>query len=182
MSDIVNVTRTYRFADGIPLVNSQLDSELSNIVDRINKNISYVTANVYKTSIVLSSNALIFQGNGVNWDLTSIALTNGEWDIWATAGMRVIGTDVVTRWGAGLWSVSGDTAFDASASFPNNQVSVIPSITSTPTGNNYNYLNILPFRFNVTPSSQTLYLKLVANYSAGTPTGFGSIVARRVNI
>lgn len=177
MADIVNISRTYTFTNGITLVNSQLESEISNIVDRINKNISILTDNVFVQSFVTSSLPTAFGGSGVILNLMSISLGVGEFDINAMVGCQALqasGT-VISRWAGGI-STSISSIPDGYLAAQDGIIPPPPPVASS----SNSYIVIPPHRTGVV-SPTTFYFNCLATYTGGAPYAFGVLQARRVS-
>lgn len=110
-----------------------------------------------------------FGASATYYDVTSIALTPGDWDIsgmvWfygvgVTGGQGIMGIST-TSGNSGTGLTAGDTRADTYFS----------GVTSGAT--------VAPFRVTIS-SNTTYYLKVHATYSAGSPQYSGRISARRV--
>lgn len=107
-------------------------------------------------------------------DITSISLTAGDWDVcglgwwnasgatWTTALIGISTTSGDSATGLVAGSTSGQMNFASTSTIPSTFPVAIPLV-----------------RFSLA-STTTIYLKMRASYSAGTPVAFGSIRARRV--
>lgn len=184
MADIVNITRTYTFANGIPLVNSQLESEIQNIVDTFNKDIAVITGNVDIFDFAVEPGIGIgtqLSASNTYLLLCSISLGIGEWQVSGMAGLQDTSGSISSLFQAGITS-------DTSTVLPNFNgyiagqkdvgVFVYPART---------YISIPPFNYNVSSggnslASVTLYLKVAATFTGSpNPYVFGSIRARRMS-
>lgn len=122
----------------------------------------------YVESVVGSTFA---PATGAWGDLTSISLSAGDWDISAVVACTLNGATMTTNVGGigtatgnnGAGIVTGDTRIDMA--------------TATI---NYDSSGVCPCKRVSLASTMTYYLKMIANYSAGTPKFYGRISARRV--
>lgn len=119
------------------------------------------------SSVVLSGAALNFTTT-VNRDITSIALTAGDWDIWGNVFVTASGGANILS--AFAWINS------TSATKPDNALCGLISFNGNIGGSN----NVTCPSFRVSLAAPTTYyLSGQVTYSAGTKTGCGGIYARR---
>lgn len=124
-----------------------------------------ISANVVQGSAVALTSATIA-------NVTSIALTAGDWDIFAEVGFIPGGTTTITRWGGSI-----ETANNIFSSVAPN--SVIWSMGSFTPGANANLFNVGPLRVSLSAGA-TYYLNAVSTFATSTNAAFGTIRARRV--
>lgn len=196
MADIVNITRMYQFADGIPLVNSQLEQEIQNIVDKTNRNISNITDNVTiqanRTIGYIGSTEVQFGSSGNLTFIQSITLTQGQWTISGLAGMYMT-DNMVSRWGATITTSSTVGAVpvyptNVSAPWVSSQLDIAPRTYSASAP--YDYIVFPSYTFGVDGVSgsypvltaTTIYLKAYAVYTGTAPYGFGFVRAERKSV
>lgn len=104
-------------------------------------------------------------------DLTSIALSVGDWDVSVLLDAAINGATMTGGVGAGLSTTSGNTTPSTLGSSYAN--------TAPPTSTANTSVAIPGFRVSLAAPA-TYYLKYAATYSAGTPQATGRISARRV--
>jgi len=105
------------------------------------------------------------------FDVTSISLTAGDWDITWRAGFTLNGA-VCTHALAGIGTTSGNST--AGMAEGNNLFESLPPTSVTDT-----YVCIANYRVNISTTT-TYYAKERFDFSAGTPQGYGTICARRI--
>jgi len=120
------------------------------------------------SSAVLLTNAVSFTTTQAK-DVTSIALTAGDWDVSGNITFNASGNVVTT---IEAWSS------ESSATKPDLSLVCGLTIGSASSDPSYSGVTIAPFRVNVS-GSQTVYLSGQANFSSGSCTGSGYIIARR---
>jgi len=179
------ISRTYRFEDSLKLMGSHLESEISNIVNAWNNhnrglikfdNLKGTSTNddsgigmmgEHKLSSVTLGNSVSSTGSGKWFDVTSLSLTAGDWDVSGFVTLILNGS-VVTLYIMGIDTASGDN-------FTGNEYffCFLPTISYDSSG------AVLTTRFSLA-STTMIYLKADAQYSGGTPKAYGRISARRV--
>lgn len=111
-------------------------------------------------------------------NITSITLTDGDWDIRAILCFTLVGAT------SSAMSSSLSLTSATVASLDDTAVGVVPirmeenRTTTTLTGDTC--VVTPPTRYNYTGASDTVYLVARSTFTAGTVAGFGSITARRV--
>ena len=162
----MSITRTYTFSDSNKLINSQLESEIGNIVDTLN-------SGEYIENFVTDSSPQNFPTSGQYGNLITLNLPLGDWELTASIGAANANSSSVTSWIAGITN---------SYSGPNNagynlynygQQGINPS--SSPTINTY--INL--YRRFLSSSAFTIYLRYGGTYTSGPPVAFGIFRARR---
>ena len=104
-------------------------------------------------------------------NLASISLTAGDWDVSGHALFLLNGATMTTFCAAAV-SIHSDTTTTDHQSGDNVAITFPPDATANPT------VAIPAYRINVS-STTTVYLKVLANFSAGNPQARGRISARR---
>lgn len=125
----------------------------------------------YLESIVLAG-AGVSLTSGSPANITTLSLTAGDWDVWATAGFTPAGGTLPTVLGASI-----STTSNTLATGPNNGAIIYTELTY-PAGRP----QILPVgtkRISIA-STTTIYLVALAGFTVSTLTGYGSLAARRV--
>lgn len=125
----------------------------------------------YIASIVGSGSAVALTTN-VAANITSIALTAGDWDVWANARFTGQAATAVTVLGAGINTVSAAlsaTPAQIAQSFHNGQTPFASTNLSLPVG---------AARFSLSAPA-TIYLVGQCSFSGGTLSAFGALQARR---
>lgn len=141
----------------------------------------YIGEYVYSTIAV---GAISPAGSGTWTNITSITLSAGDWDVTGFASSSLNSATVSSYFYGAVSAYSGITTTDhvdgdnrSSCQSPTSTYNVnlpIPNVRVTSDGTN---LKIAGFTVN---STQTIYLKAVISYSAGTPKFHGRLSARRV--
>ncbi len=104
------------------------------------------------------------------YDITSIALGAGDWDISGVACIQLSGSSMTTSQGV----VSENSGTDATDHLDGDNLIQAPP----PTSGYYIGMTIPTWRLKLAAPGNA-YLKAAATHGAGTPTGFGRISARR---
>lgn len=105
-------------------------------------------------------------------DLTSVSFGIGTWDISAQFGASANGATTTATFSGGLGTVTGNSSTGLVAGDTQ-------SYFSHPTATDNNGSAIAPKRY-VFAAPTTIYLKMQAAYSAGTPIFFGRLTGVRV--
>ena len=107
-------------------------------------------------------------------DLTSIALTAGDWMITCMARFNTATSSGVTAWALGFSSTSGNSATGLT-----NGDNYMAINFAAPGTNSQLAVNIVPKRVSLAGST-TYYLKYLSSYSGGQPVAFGRLTAVRI--
>ena len=112
---------------------------------------------------------------GTYYDVASIQLTAGDWDVSAVCAVKANGS-VCTFVDVGIGTASGNSG--SGIVIGDNAVEV-----AGPVGSVYTAATIASFRVNITGAAQYRYLKAYAGFTGGPtyyPIAYGRISARRV--
>ena len=122
-------------------------------------------------SNVTAASAISLTNSGDYFDVTSISLTAGDWDVSGVVGF--VNNSATTSYTlAGISTTSGNSGTGL--------VGGDNSLEGPPSNNAYNAgITIPAWRLKLTATT-TVYLKTNVGFSAGTPKAFGRISARRV--
>jgi hypothetical protein len=179
-STSTNRTLTLPDVTGTLLTNTSLTttSTLASItttggVDIIGTNTNDAAATGYIGEYVSSTGTNVnATGSGNYFDVASITLTAGDWDVVALGQLTIAGATMAGACLFAIGTVSGNSA-----------TGVVAGDTSLeflqPTGSTNSGASIPMKRYSLA-STTTLYFKGYATYSAGTPQATGRISARRV--
>jgi len=126
----------------------------------------------YISSSVSSASAVSATGTSQWFDVTSISLTAGDWDVSLVHAMILNGS-VTTAATSGIGTATGNSSTGLVQG--DNRLNFTPSTTSTGDVG----VSIPSYRVSIA-STTTYYLKALYVYSAGTPQSYGRISARRV--
>ncbi len=126
----------------------------------------------YFSSAVATGSAVSATGSSQFFDITSITLSAGDWDISAVFVLQLSGATASAATG-GIGTASGNNGAGL-VQGDNRQNFAIPAAGEGDIGE-----CIPAYRVSISGST-TYYLKFLAIYSAGTPKAFGRISARRV--
>lgn len=119
-------------------------------------------------SIIASGSAVSSPGSGTAFDVTSISLTAGDWDV--SGNVQFSGGAITgTRAAASLNTTSATEGTVGDTAFVTTQMPTAAASISVP---------IPPRRISIA-STTTVYLVGRISYTAGSPTAFGHIYARR---
>lgn len=110
-------------------------------------------------------------GTGQWFDLTSIVLNQGDWDVSAEISFNIAGA-TATKCNGAISTSPGNTAVGLVSG--DNWLQTLPGNASTDTG-----VTIAAWRMS-TAAPVNVYLKANWAFSAGTPNSYGRISARRV--
>jgi hypothetical protein len=121
----------------------------------------------YTESVVASGAAVSSTGNGQYFDVTSISLTAGDWDVSGIVNLTPNGA-TVTQYVMGISITTGNSATG------------IEVFNSFPPTAAYDASGAIPSKRYSFSGTTTVYLKAFAAYSVATPKGYGRISARRV--
>lgn len=124
--------------------------------------------------VVSTSSASVSAGTSVQWkDITSISLTAGDWAVTGSAIFETNGATLTGQVQCGISTTSGNSA--TGLAFGDNR------INSTNPGTGGDLVLIIPeWRLSLA-SNSTAYLKMLWNYSLGTPQVSGyRLSAKRV--
>lgn len=175
MVNIVNVTRTYRFSDGITLVNTQLESELSNMVDTVNKNFSLFSS---LNNTVSSTSFLLFPASGVYGDATSISLSSGNWLVNCMGVLTEGNLEVHSGFHLGISTTSGNSSTGLTTG---DNLAIFGNSSTLETFDYPITLSIPSYRMSLS-STTTVYLKYQAWWSGnGAPLLSSRISAIRIS-
>lgn len=126
----------------------------------------------YVSSAVATGSAVSSTGTTQWFDVTSISLTAGDWDISCVIAGKDNGA-TISAWTGGIGTATGNNG--AGLVQGDNRLNMsIPNSTEGDIG-----LSIPAWRVSIT-STTTYYLKALFIFSAGTPQSYGRISARRV--
>lgn len=125
----------------------------------------------YIESIVASASSVSSSGSGQWFDVTSISLTAGDWDISAVI-MHALNGATSTACQGFIGTVSGNN--NTGLSYGANASAALPPTSVIDVG-----IAIPNYRVSIA-STTTYYLKSLFVFSAGTPKAYGRISARRV--
>jgi hypothetical protein len=134
------------------------------------------TGNVgeYLSSIVVQGSAIALT-NVSAANITSISLTSGDWDVWASPYFTGNAATVLNAVVASINNVSNtlNQVPPFSTSFPFN------SFTGFANANPMAIAPLGPVRFSVTASSSQVFLVVQSSFTTNTASGFGAMQARR---
>lgn len=123
-------------------------------------------------SSTLASGSAISLTNDVSADVTSVSLTAGDWDVWATAIFTGNAATTVTQLNASISTTSATV--DGTIGRLSNRTSA--SYTAFAVG--INTLGCGPARISLA-STTTVYLVATATFATNTASAYGGIFARR---
>ena len=110
-------------------------------------------------------------GTGQWFDVASIALTKGDWDLSVMVVTQANGSTMTAGTGVAVSSTAGNST--AGLVLGNNLIGIgMPTATNNETGNIKKRVSIA--------ATQTWYAKCNLSFSAGTPRAFATIQARRI--
>lgn len=123
------------------------------------------------SSVVASSTPVNSTGTGQFFDVTSISLTAGDWDVSPQVCFALNGATATVA-GAAVSITAGNSSSGLVAG--DSYINGLPPTTAADVA-----MTIAPKRFSLAATT-TVYLKALINFSAGTPQAYGRISARRV--
>lgn len=123
----------------------------------------YIKANAFNVNAAASTNP---------FNVTSIALTAGDWDVSGTVAGIVNGA-TITAFHGSINTVSATLGTNGTTP------GIVDKISRVPTTTDFACIEFPPKRYSLSGSS-TVYLVSQYTYSAGTPQTHGEIQARRV--
>jgi hypothetical protein len=123
-------------------------------------------------SAVIAISAIALTVSGTAYNVTSISLTAGDWDVFGTVGYAPAATTTITA-----LSQSSNATTGAQAAFPNTSTDYTDATALAPGA--VNIIKNIPTRqFNVSVGT-TVYLVATATFGTSTITAGGQITARR---
>jgi hypothetical protein len=125
----------------------------------------------YVSSLVTSAARFATAATGVYSNITSISVPAGDWDIVGN-GYHAADGATVTSFSVFVSVNSGSSTADEVGG-DNSTTNMVSTTSGSPT------LGFPIFWRASFSTTTTVYLKLRSNFSAGTPTQFGKIIARR---
>lgn len=125
-------------------------------------------------SASLASGSAITLANGVAANITSLSLSAGDWDVWGEIQLSLPASTAYTYYLGGIHTVSATmpAAPDLSRNGWTGASQTIPSLT----GNGF----LIGIKRVSIASSTTVYLVGQMGFTAGAPSAYGVIAARRV--
>lgn len=118
-------------------------------------------------SLVASGSAIALTTN-TQTNITSVTLTAGDWDVEGNVSVLASGSSAITQIAGGLNNTSATLPTDGSECYG-----------SPSTGTSYRTGVTMPRKRFSLASGATIYLVTNTQYSSGTITAYGAIVARR---
>lgn len=144
----------------------------SNIIGTTtNNNAAAGSVGEFVSSTILRASAVNSGATGVFTNITSISLTAGDWDVTGQPVM-ILATATSTALRMATSAFSGNTTTD--------HIQGDNDLNSNPATGAYDMgLTIANWRVSIAATT-TIYLKAAVTFSAGQPTLYGRISARRV--
>lgn len=126
-----------------------------------------------RRSIVASGSRVNLPATGTFGNITSVAITAGDWDVTGQV-LLVLNGATMTSWAIATSKNSADTQTDHEP--PENDTT---NVGPPPTATYSMFATIAGWRISIS-GPETVYLKCRGNFSAGTPQAAGKITVRRM--